>query len=312
MNQYEHLKAHQVQFLALTGLKLNEFEALLPYFQAAYAECYPKQFNWNGEIRQRAAGAGGKDALASIEEKLEFILSYTKTYPLQAVQGTRYKRSQAWANKWIDRLTPVLNLALERCGVMPSRKGEDFALSETDEVSSEYMIDATARERERPQDYEAQKAHYNGKAHAHTDKNLVLINAEDNWVTFLGPTEVGSKHDKKMADEACIVYPAHSVLIQDTGFQAYKPAGVCTYEPSKKPRGKPMPPEMKEINHFLSGIRVRVEHAIAGIKRCRILKDVLRLKREYFSDMVMAIACALHNFRTLFRNPFSMRTLAKI
>jgi hypothetical protein len=312
MNQYEYLKDRSDQFLALTGLNLDEFKTLVPYFQSAYEELYPLQLNWQGKIRQRGPGAGGKEDLLSFEEKLEFIFSYTKTYPLQAVQGSRYEHSQSWAHKWIHHLTPVLHLALAKSGVMPCRDGTELALSEGDEASSEYIIDGTARERERPQDKDEQKAHYNGKEHAHTDKNIVLVNAEDNWVTFLSETEAGSKHDKKMADEANITYPAESILMKDTGFQGYEPAEVCTYQPSKKPRGKPMPEETKESNRFISGIRVRVEHAIAGVKRCRIVKDVLRLKKAYFSDMVMAIACALHNFRTVFRNPFSMRTLAKI
>ena len=143
-------------------------------------------------------------------------------------------------------------------------------------------------------------------------QNIVLVNADDNWITFLGRTEVGSKHDKKMADEAGIVYLLGSVLIKDTGFQGYEPANVYTYQPSKKQRGKPVPPDIKQINRFISGVRVKIEHAIAGIKRYRIVKDVLRVKRDYFSDMVMAIACALHNFRIVVRNLFSWRTLIEI
>jgi hypothetical protein len=44
-----------------------------------------------------------------------------------------------------------------------------------------------------------------------------------------------------------------------------------------------------------------VEHAIAGVKRCRIVKDILRNTHIGFEDMVMEIACALHNFRQKLR-----------
>jgi hypothetical protein len=44
-------------------------------------------------------------------------------------------------------------------------------------------------------------------------------------------------------------------------------------------------------------VRVRVEHAIAGIKRSRTVKDVLRNTKDDFSDLVMVIACGLHNLR---------------
>jgi hypothetical protein len=48
-------------------------------------------------------------------------------------------------------------------------------------------------------------------------------------------------------------------------------------------------------------MRVRVEHAIAGIKRSRIVKDILRNTKDNFSDLVMLIACGLHNLRVRYR-----------
>jgi len=53
----------------------------------------------------------------------------------------------------------------------------------------------------------------------------------------------------------------------------------------------------KERNRKLSQIRVKVEHAISGVKRSRIVKDVLRNTKDGFSDLVMVIACCLHNLR---------------
>ena len=47
----------------------------------------------------------------------------------------------------------------------------------------------------------------------------------------------------------------------------------------------------------MSRIRVKVEHAISGIKHSRIVKDILRNTKDYFSDLVMLVACGLHNFR---------------
>jgi hypothetical protein len=42
---------------------------------------------------------------------------------------------------------------------------------------------------------------------------------------------------------------------------------------------------------------VKVEHALAGAKRCRIVKDVLRNTKEGISDAAMEVACGLHNLR---------------
>lgn len=57
------------------------------------------------------------------------------------------------------------------------------------------------------------------------------------------------------------------------------------------------------LNRLLSGTRVKVEHAIAGVKRCRIVKDVFRLTKQGISDLVMEIACGLHNLRVSIRLP---------
>ena len=42
-------------------------------------------------------------------------------------------------------------------------------------------------------------------------------------------------------------------------------------------------------------MRIVVEHVICGVKRCRIVKDVFRNTKDKFDDLVMEIACGLHN-----------------
>ena len=60
----------------------------------------------------------------------------------------------------------------------------------------------------------------------------------------------------------------------------------------------------KFCNRIFSSVRVVVEHVIAGIKRCRIVKDVLRLTTKGIAAGVMEIACGLHNLRVSCRHPF--------
>lgn len=60
----------------------------------------------------------------------------------------------------------------------------------------------------------------------------------------------------------------------------------------------------KFVNHLFSSARVVVENVIAGVKRCRIGKDVFRLTKDGLSDLVMEIACGLHNLRVSCRHPF--------
>lgn len=57
------------------------------------------------------------------------------------------------------------------------------------------------------------------------------------------------------------------------------------------------------FNHLIASVRIVVEYVIAGVKRCRMVKDVLRLTAAGISDMVMEIACGLHNLRVSCRHP---------
>ncbi len=46
---------------------------------------------------------------------------------------------------------------------------------------------------------------------------------------------------------------------------------------------------------------MRGEHALSGVKRARVVKDVLRNTKDGFSDLAMVIACGLHNLRVQIR-----------
>lgn len=68
-------------------------------------------------------------------------------------------------------------------------------------------------------------------------------------------------------------------------------------------RGKDLTEVDKFFNKIISSVRIVVENVISGVKRCRIVKDCLRLTKENISDLVMEIACGLHNLRVTFRQP---------
>jgi hypothetical protein len=123
---------------------------------------------------------------------------------------------------------------------------------------------------------------------------------------------VGKTHDKKMADTEQIAYPPGTLLSQDTGFQGYAPVGVLVQQPKKKSPGKELDVAEKFLNGLLASVRIVVEHSIRGVKRCRIVKDVLRNTRVGFADRIMEVACALHNLRVTFRHPMEMVDLIEM
>lgn len=68
----------------------------------------------------------------------------------------------------------------------------------------------------------------------------------------------------------------------------------------------------KFLNRVIASVRIAVEHVIAGIKRCRIVKETLRLTKDGISDLVMEIACGLHNLRVSQRHPLPDFDLRKL
>jgi hypothetical protein len=132
-------------------------------------------------------------------------------------------------------------------------------------------------------------------------KNIIVVGENDRQIKYLGATHEGKKHDKKIADEECLEFPKNSALAQDSGFQGFSAKGVDIAQPKKKPNGRELTEDEKFENRLISGFRVVVEHVISGVKRCRIVKDVFRNTKEKYDDVVIEIACALHNFRSYHR-----------
>ena len=116
-------------------------------------------------------------------------------------------------------------------------------------------------------------------------------------VPYLSDTYEGSVHDKPIADQTPYPLPEGSELLQDLGFGGFSLEGIQITMPHKKPRGQALTEEQKAENQVISHRRVRIEHIICSIKRCRIIKDTIRLWKDTARDLVMTICCGLHNFR---------------
>lgn len=295
--KYEDVRKNERLLTSLTGLTRSEFERLLPVFERAWDEREAAEIEARGD-RQRARGGGRKPVLAGIEEKLLFILVYLKTYPLQAVIGVMFGMGQSQASHWIHRLVGVVRTALDELGMLPERDPGRLAEVLAEDGTDEVVIDGTERRMQRPKDDERQRRHCSGKEKAHTVKNNVVVGAKDRKVKHLSGTCEGKKNDKRLCDEENPTFPEGVTLYKDKGFQGCEPEGVETRQPKKKPRGGELSIDEKVENAVISGVRIVVEHVISGIKRCRMVKDVFRNTKKGFCDLVMEIACGLHNLRT--------------
>jgi hypothetical protein len=301
MLSYDQVKNNPKVLMAFTGQTQAEFEELLAAFTKAWEQIEREQ--QAGQKRKRRLGGGRKAGLATMADRLLFILFYLKTYPLQEVLAFLFGMSQGQANEWIHRLAKVLKRALGDLSHLPEREGERLVEVLRENETLAFTQDGSERRRQRPKNNEKQKAHYSGKKKGHTVKNHLVVQPESRRVCYLSPTVPGQKHDKKLADESNLCFPPLATLEQDTGFQGFDPEAVILLQPKKKPRGKALSIAEQFVNRCISSGRTIVENVIAGIKRCRIVKDVLRNWKSDFDDLIMELACGLHNLRVAHRSP---------
>ena len=250
--------------------------------------------------RKRRPGGGRKHTLSGAVEKLFFILFYLKCYPTFDLAGFIFGVDGAQACRWVHTLLPLLEKALGKEKVLPCRQVhsvEEFMalLCGVKDV----FIDGTERPIQRPSQCEDQNEHYSGKKKRHTKKNIV-VSDENKRVLILTDTKAGSHHDYPMTKEEGILsnIPKGVGVWVDLGFQGIKTdyPQLDVVIPHKKPRGKELTGEQKAENKIISGIRVIVEHTLAGIKRLKAITDPYRNHKASVADKFMLLACGIWNY----------------
>jgi hypothetical protein len=294
MLTFAKAQAYPRVFSRLTGLPLAAFTQLLPAFQ--HADDADRRAR-HPQPRQRRLGGGRTSVLATVPDRLFFILFYFRHYPTQETLGFLFGLSQPQAHHWIHRLTPLLNQALGCEQQLPARSAADLQAVLAACPGLAFIIDGTERPTRRPQGGQRQRDDYSGKKKRHTKKNIIITDQATGTIVGLGATQPGSHHDKRCADAEGYTFPTGSTLYQDTGFQGYAPSGATTCQPKKKPRGQELTAEEKAANREISRERVGVEHSIGRVKVFGIIGDVFRNLKDGFVDLVMATACGVANFR---------------
>src|SRR5215471_6470122 len=119
--QFTDVQSRPTEFLDVTSLTLDEFQQLVPPFEAAF-QAHMAAWCLDGKPRTARQFAVYKNCpLPTPEDRLFFILTYLKTYSLQVVQGRLFGMRQSKANQWIHVLLPALLAALRTLGDAPTR-----------------------------------------------------------------------------------------------------------------------------------------------------------------------------------------------
>ena len=125
--RFSDVQARPTEFLDMTSLTLDEFQQLVPPFEAAF-QAHMAAWRLDGKPRTaRRFTVYENCPLPTPEDRLLFILAYVKTYSLQVVQGRLFGMGQSKANQWIHVLLPALLAALRALGDAPTRSLQALA-----------------------------------------------------------------------------------------------------------------------------------------------------------------------------------------
>lgn len=295
MTIYDKLSRRPQAFCSLTGLAIEEFDAL-------YKEVVDKidrydESRVNQRKRKRGIGAGGQykhDAC----NRLLMAMIWLRIYPTYDVLGFLFDLDKSNISRNLQGILAVLEQELGDDIQWPDenqrkRKLSQFMQDFPDVVA---IVDATEQPTQRPKDNETQKRYYSGKKKRHTLKTQVVV-APDGELMAVSQTVPGSQHDKSLYDESGVgdKLDDDESMMGDSGFQGIQHRHRAIL-PHKKPKGGELTQKQKDDNRRISRARVVVENTIAQIKIFRVTAETYRHAREDHTS-IFQIVTALVNRR---------------
>src|SRR5437899_4611233 len=138
--RFTELQSPPLEFLDFTSVTLDEFQQLVPPFEAAF---HARMTAWRMDGKPRTARqfrVYKNCPLPTPEDRLLFILVSLKTYALQVVHGRLFGMGQSKANQWMHVLLPALLAALRALGDAPARSltalAQRLGVSEADTATA--------------------------------------------------------------------------------------------------------------------------------------------------------------------------------
>ena len=119
----------------------------------------------------------------------------------------------------------------------------------------------------------------------------------DKEIVYLSPTYPGSVHDKSICNEENIEFFKKLQVFVDLGFLGLTSNVAQIIIPYKESKNYKLNAEQQEYNKWVSKIRVKIEHIIASVKIFRKVKEKYRGRMFGREDVIMLVACALHNLK---------------
>lgn len=244
-------------FHRLTGVGVPVFEQMLKQLEGPWRKA-----------QDRKIKSGRPWEVGGLEDHLLILLIYYRCYVTQEFIGFFYGVDRSVICRTMQRVEKPARLLFGIKREPCLSKDEAEAL----------IIDCTEQPIYRPGNDATQKEHYSGKKKRHTLKTEYIV-TEHGGIASASPSHPGSHHDLTVRREGPKL-PADARAYGDSAYQGYDKEHPNIDYPYKKPKGGSLNEDEKEYNRGLSGFRVRVEHKIGEIKRCRVVSDRFRNPRQ--------------------------------
>jgi Helix-turn-helix of DDE superfamily endonuclease len=125
--RFTDIPPRPTEVLDVTSLTVDEFQRLVPPFEAAF-QTHMAQWRLDGRPRTARRYTTYQNCpLPTPADRLLFILVYLKTYPLPVVQGRLFGMGQSKAQQWLHVLWVVLQATLRTLGDAPTRSVTELA-----------------------------------------------------------------------------------------------------------------------------------------------------------------------------------------
>lgn len=277
---------------SLLSINQSELEKLLPIFRKYVFEKMSK-YTLKGKLRIKCFRKEPKhSSLKGTYNKLKFYLTYLKNNDLQFSIGEKFNLSQSKVSEWFHFLTSPFEKTLNELKVLPEF-GKKYEFK--DDGEDYLIVDVVENLVPRQTVYYRQKEEYSGKKKTHTMKYLAISDPYGK-IKFLSNAFLGSCHDKTIFDDLDLKINEIN-LLADLGFQGVQHDFENIILPYKKSKKQELNETQKQTNKVIGSLRVFIEHAFAGVKRLKIIKDKIRIKYFHKRETIMKIAVGLHNFR---------------
>ena len=230
--------------------------------------------------KQRIAGpknrSGRPYGVGGLEEHLLVLLIVYRCHITQDFLACLYGVDKATICRSLKRIEGLARRVL----------GVKKQVKVTAEEAQALILDCTEQQVYRPA--RKQRSWYSGKKKRHTIKNEIII-TEQGRIASVSDDAPGTVHDIALRRRGPPL-PENARGHADSGYQGYQEDFPSLDIPYKKSKKKPLTKDERAYNHALSRFRVRVEHAIARLKRFRILSDRFRYPRKSHAAKFSIIA----------------------